>query len=134
MTPAVNQRNLALVGEGGIVKHQYHEPSCDAPQIYKSKNYATITFKDSPFCGQKGRILNEIAGRHPELHLEMPGGEKIRVDLLWTDYFGKPSQNPETLTHRIDFSQAQPIIRLLEYLKSKLSEDLASSPAVDHSA
>jgi hypothetical protein len=116
------------------VKQQYHEPSYDASQPYKSEKYATITFKDSPFCGQKGRILKEILGRHPELHLQMPGGEKIRVDLLWTDYLGEPSQNPKTLTHYVDFSQAQPIIRFLEYLKNKLTEDLASSPAVDHSA
>lgn len=130
----MNQRILlAVVGEGGIVKQQYHEPSYDASQSYKSEKCATITFSSSPFYGQEGRIVKKIAGRHPEFQLEMPGGEKIRVDLLWTDYFGKPSQNPETLTHRIDFSQAQPIIRLLEYLKSKLSEDLASSPAADHS-
>jgi len=116
------------------VKHQYHRLSYDASQIYKTKKYATITFKDSPFFGQTGRITKTIVGRHPELHLEMPGGEKIRVDLLWTDYFGEPSQNPETLTHRIDFSQAPPIIRFLEYLKNKLTEDLASSPAADHSA
>src|ERR1041385_5470099 len=87
---------LGLVDLRGIVrwlimKQQYDEPSYDASQIYKTKNYATITFKDSPFRGQKGRILKEIVGRHPELHLEMPGGEKIRVDLLWTDYFGEPS-------------------------------------------
>jgi hypothetical protein len=134
MIPVVNLRILAAVGEGGIMKQQYDEPSYDASQIYKTKNYATITFKDSPFRGQKGRILKEIVGRHPELHLEMPGGEKIRVDLLWTDYFGEPSQSPETLIQRIDFSQAQPIIRFLEYLRTKLTEDLASSPAADHSA
>jgi hypothetical protein len=104
----------------GIVKHQYHEPSCDAPQIYKSKNYATITFKDSPFCGQKGRILKEIAGRHPELHLQMPDGEKIRVDLLWTDY--RKVESPISI-HRIDLAQADRISQFLEYLTSKSTED-----------
>jgi hypothetical protein len=32
--------------------------------------------------------------------------------------------NPKTFTHRVDFSHAQPIIRFLEYLKNKLTEDL----------
>ncbi len=102
------------------MKHQYHEPSHDASQIYKCKKYATITFKDSPFFGQKGRILKEIVGRHPELHLEMPGGEKIRVDLLWTDY---RKIGPARSAHRIDLAQADRIIQFLEYLSSKLTED-----------
>lgn len=118
--PVVNQRILAVVGEGGIMKQQYHEPSHDASQIYKTKNYVTITFKDSPFCGQKGRILKEIVGRHPKLHLEMPGSEKIRVDLLWTDY---RKIEPARRAHRIDLAQADRIIQFLEYLSSKLTED-----------
>ena len=120
MTPVVNQRILIVVGEEGIVKQQYHEPSHDASQIYKCKKYATITFKDSPFCGQKGRILKEIEGRHPELHLEMPGGEKIKVDLVWTDYREIGSTRS---IHSIDLAQADRIIQFLEYLSSKLTED-----------
>ena len=120
MTPAVNQRILGLVSEGGIVKQQHHKPSYDASQIYQTKNNATITFKDSPFFGQKGRILKEIVGPHPELHLEMPGGEKIRVDLLWTDY---RKIGPARRAHRIDLAQADKIIQFLEYLSSKLTDD-----------
>jgi hypothetical protein len=102
------------------MKQQYHRLSYDASQIYKTKNYATITFKHSPFFGQKGRILKEIVGRHSELHLEMPGGEKIRVDLLWTDY---RKIGPARRAHRIDLAQADKIIQFLEYLCSKLTED-----------
>jgi hypothetical protein len=106
--------------KGGIVKQQYYGLSYDASQIYKTKNYATITFKDSPFFRQKGRILKEIVGRHPELHLEMPGGEKIRVDLLWTDY---RKIEPNRRAHRIDLAQADKIIQFIEYLSNKLTED-----------
>jgi hypothetical protein len=134
MTPAVNQRILGLVSEGGIVKQQYHEPSNDASLPYKRKRSVTIIFESSPLFGQKGLILKETLGRHSDLNLELSSGKRIRIDATWTDYFGEPSQNPKNLTHRLDFSQAQPIIRFLEYLKNKLTEDLGSSPAVDHSA
>jgi len=84
----------------------------------------TIIFESSPLFGQKGLILKEILGRHSDLNLELSSGERIRIDATWTDYFGEPSQSPKTLTHRVDFSQAEPIIRFLEYLKTKLTEDL----------
>ena len=120
VTPGVSQRILTVVGKEGIVKQQYHKPLYDASQIYKIKKYATITFVDSPFCGQKGRILKEIAGRHPELHLEMPSGERIKVDLLWTDY---REIEPTKITHHIDFSQAEKIIQFLEYLSRKCTKE-----------
>ena len=72
--PVVNQRILAVVGEGGIMKQRYHKLSYDASQIYKVKKYVTITFKDSPFFGHKGRILKTIIGRHPELHRFVDAG------------------------------------------------------------
>ena len=133
MIPALNQGILALVGEGGIVKQQHHQPSHDASPPYKRKRWVTIVFESSPFFGQKGLILKEILGRHSDLNLELSSGKRIRIDATWTDYFGESSQNPKTLTHRLDFSQAQPIIRFLQYLKTKLTEDLGSSPAMDHS-
>jgi hypothetical protein len=108
--------NLARVSERGIVKSQKFEPSYDAPQTSQGKKYATITFESSPFHGQKGRVLKHIAGRHPELQLEMRGGEKIRVDLSWTDH-----RNIESLriSHGIDLAQAAKIIEFLEYLRNK---------------
>jgi len=112
----VNQRILTVVGEEGIVKQQYHEPSYDATQTDKCEKYATVTFNKSPFYGQQARILKQIAGRHPELQLEMPGGEKIRVDLMWTDYRKIESMRS---THCIDLEQASRIIQFLEYLGSK---------------
>lgn len=130
----MNQRILAVVGEGGIVKQQYHEPSHDASLPDKRKRCVTIIFESSPLFGQKGLIVKETLGRHSDLNLELSCGKRIRIDATWTDYFGEPSQNPKTLTHRVDLSQAQPIIQFLEYLKNKLTEDLGSSPAVDHSA
>jgi hypothetical protein len=133
VTPGVSQRILTVVGEEGIVKQQYHEPSHDASLPDKRKRWVTIIFESSPLFGQKGLILKETLGRHSDLNLELCSGKRIRIDATWTDYFGEPSQNPKTLTHRVDFSQAQPIIRFLEYLKTKLTEDLGSSPAVDHS-
>ena len=119
----MNQRILALVGKEGIVKQQYHEPSYDASQPYKSEKYATITFSSSPFYGQKGRIVKKIAGRHPELQLEMPGGERVTVDVLWTDY---PITKSSRSAHQIDLAQADEIIQLLEYLNAKLSANDAS--------
>jgi hypothetical protein len=106
------------------VKQQFHEPSHDASQTYDSENYTTITFDGSPFCGQRGRILKRIAGRHPELHLEMPNGEKIKVDVLWTDYqrLGL-TRSTQADRHSIDLAQAEVIIQFLEYLCSKLTED-----------
>lgn len=118
MTPVVNQRILALVGKEGIVKQQYHEPSYDASQSYKSEKYATITFSSSPFYGQKGRIVKKIAGRHPELQLEMPGGERVTVDVLWTDY---PITKLSRSVHQIDLAQADAIIQFLEYLRNKMT-------------
>lgn len=112
---------LGIVSEGGIVKQQLDEPSYDASQPNRSKKYATITFSSSPFYGQKGRIVKKIAGRHPELQLEMPGGEKIRVDVLWTDY---PITTPSRSSHYIDLEQANAIIQLLEYLNGKLPENV----------
>lgn len=123
MTPVVNQRILALVGKEGIVKQQYHEPSYDASQSYKSEKYATITFSSSPFYGQKGRIVKKIAGRHPELQLEMSGGERVTVDVLWTDY---PLARSNRSAHHIDLTQADAIIQFLEYLNTKLSTNDAS--------
>ena len=123
MTPVVNQRILAVVGEEGIVKRQYHEPSYDASQSYKSDKYATITFSSSPFYGQQGRIVKTIAGRHPELQLEMPGGERVTVDVLWTDY---PITKLSRSVHQIDLAQADAIIQLLDYLNAKLSANDAS--------
>lgn len=119
----MNQRILALVGKEGIVKQQYHEPSYDASQSYKSEKCATITFGSSPFYGQKGRIVKKIAGRHPELQLEMPGGERVTVDVLWTDY---PITKSSRSAHEIDLAQADEIIQLLEYLNAKLSANDAS--------
>jgi hypothetical protein len=108
--------NLAPVGEKGIVKPQKFKPSYDASQTSEGKKYATITFESSPFYGQNGRVLKHIAGRHPELQLEMRGGEKIRVDLSWTDH-----RNIESLriSHCIDLAQAAKIIEFLEYLRNK---------------
>ena len=108
--------NLAPVGDKGIVKPQKFKPSCDASQTSEGKKYATITFESSPFYGQNGRVLKHIAGRHPELQLEMRGGEKIRVDLSWTDH-----RNIESMrtSHCIDLAQAAKIIEFLEYLRNK---------------
>jgi len=122
VTPVVNQKILTVVGEVGIMKQQYHEPSYDATQTDKCEKYATITFNKSPFYGQKGRIVKQIAGPHSELQLEMPSGEKIRVDVLWTDY---PITRPSRSSHHIDLEQANAIIQLLEYLKGKLPENVA---------
>jgi len=69
-------------------------------------------------------LVKVTLGRHSDLDLELANGKQIRIDASWTDYFGEASQNPKTLTHRVDFSQAQPIIRFLEYLENKLTEDL----------
>lgn len=101
-----------------------HEPSHDASLPYKRKRWVTIIFESSPLFGQKGLILKEILGRHSDLNLELSSGKRIRIDATWTDYFEEALQNPKTLTHRFDFSQAQPIIRFLEYLRNKLTEDL----------
>jgi hypothetical protein len=108
--------NLAPVGEKGIVKPRKFKPSYDASQTSEGKKYATITFESSPFYGQKGRVLKQIAGPHPELQLEMRGGEKIRVDLSWTDH-----RNIESMRscHFIDLAQATKIIEFLEYLQNK---------------
>jgi hypothetical protein len=122
VTPGVSQRILTVVGEEGIMKQQYHGPSYDATQTDKCEKYATITFNKSPFYGQKGRIVKKTAGRHPELQLEMPGGEKIGVDVLWTDY---PITRPSRSSHHVDLEQANAIIQLLEYLKGKLPENVA---------
>ena len=130
--PVLNQGILALVGEGGIVKHQYHEPSHDASPPYERKRWVTIIFEGSPLFGQKGLILKETLGRHSDLNLELSSGKRIRIDATWTDYFGEPSQNPKTLTHRVDFSQAQPIIRFIESLREKQETgdpDLAGAKA-----
>ena len=116
------------------MKQQYHKPSHDASPPDERKRWVTIIFGSSPLFGQKGLILKEILGRHSDLNLELSSGKRIRIDATWTDYFGEPSLNPKTLTHRVDFSQAQPIIQFLEYLENKLTEDLGSSPSVDHSA
>ncbi len=133
MIPVLIQGILALVGERDIVKQRHHEPSHDASLPCKRKRSVTIIFESSPLFGQKGLILKETSGRHSDLTLELFSGKRIRIDATWTDYFGEPSQNSRILAHRLDFSQAQPIIRFLEYLKNKLPEDLGSSPAVDHS-
>lgn len=114
----MNQRILGVVGEGGIVKQQYHKPSYDASRSYKSEKYATITFSNSPFYGQKGRVVKKIEGRHPELQLEMRGGERIIVDVLWTDY---PITSSSTSVHLIDLAQANAIVHLLEYLRNKMT-------------
>jgi len=100
----------------GIVKSHNFKPSQYASQTYDGKKYATITFKRSPFYGQKGRVLRQISGLHSELQLEMRGGEKIRVDLTWTDH-----RNIELTTscHFIDLAQATKIIEFLEYLQNK---------------
>lgn len=117
--------NLPLGVEEGIVKRQYHEPSHDASHTDESENYATITFKDSPFYGQKGRILKRTTGGHPELHLEMPNGARIKVDVLWTDdrRLGL-TRRTHVGTNRIDLEEAESIIEFLEYLNRKLIEDL----------
>ena len=102
------------------MKQQYHKPSNDASQSYDRKQCVTITFGDSPFYQQKGRILKETFGRHSDLHLELSSGKRIRIDATWTDYFGAElSKNPKPVTHRVDLAQAEPIIRFLEYLRDK---------------
>jgi hypothetical protein len=109
--------------KGGIVKRQYHRPSYNAHQTYDPENYATIIFKDSPFCGQKGRILKEIQGRHRELHLEMPNGDRIKVDVRWTDYRkAGANETKEGYLHCIDLAQAESVIQFLKYLRNKLSD------------
>ena len=106
------------------MKRQHHRRSYDASQTYERENYATIIFKDSPLCGQKGRILKEIQGRHPELHLEMPDGEKIKIDALWTDYQKLQLRRTATDEHyRIDLDQAEAIVRFIEYLAGKSKAD-----------
>gem|GEM_PF-5125604 len=116
------------------MRHRLHIRSQDASLPSDYKRSVTITFRDSPFFGQEGRLVKVTLGRHSDLYLELANGKQIRIDASWTDYFGEASQNPKTFTHYVDFSQAQPIIRFLEYLKNKLTEDLGSSPAVDQSA
>jgi len=96
----------------------------DKHQQHWEHRAACRLFESSPLFGQKGLILKETLGRHSDLNLELSSGKRIRIDATWTDYFREPSQNPKTLTHRVDFSQAQPIIRFLEYLRNKLTEDL----------
>ena len=98
------------------MKSQNRKPSNYASQPYECKKYVTITFKASPFYGQKGRVLKQIAGRHPELQLEMRGGEKIRVDQSWTDHRKTDSMRS---SHFIDWAQACRIIEFLEYLRNK---------------
>jgi hypothetical protein len=115
------------------VKQQHHRPSNDASPTYHRKRSVKVIFEDSPLFGQEGLIFKETLGRHSDLNLELSSGERVRIDATWTDYFGESSQNPKTLTHRVDFSQAQLIIRLLEKLRNKLTDDPGSSPAVDHS-
>ena len=112
--------NRSLVLQEGIVKQQYHKPSNDASQTYGRKRRVTIVFRDNPFFGQDGLILEETLGRHSDLHLELSNGKRIRIDAAWTDYFGvEPSQNPKTVTHCVDFAQVQPVIRFIEYLREK---------------
>ena len=100
------------------MKQQYYGPLYDATPTDKCEKYTTITFNNSPFYGQKGRIVKEIAGIHPELLLEMPGGDRIRIDVLWTDY---PITRPTKSTHQIDLAQSNAIIQLLDYLNGKFS-------------
>jgi len=105
------------------VKRHYNVPSYDASQPYKSEKYVTIILSSSPFFGQKGRIVKKIGGRHPEFQLEMPGGERVRIDVMWTDY---PITRSSRSTHQIDLAQADAIIQFLEYLNAKLSANDAS--------
>ena len=100
------------------MKRHYHVPSYDASQPYTSEKYVTIILSSSPFFGQKGRIVKKIGGQHPEFQLEMPGGERVRIDVLWTNY---PITKSSRSTHQIDFAQADAIIQFLEYLNAKLS-------------
>jgi len=109
-----------IVGDEGIVKQRYHKPSNDASQSYDHKQCVTITFGDSPFYEQTGRILKETLGRHSDLHLELSSGKRIRIDATWTDYFGEElSKKPKPTIHCVDLAQAEPIIRFLEYLRDK---------------
>jgi hypothetical protein len=107
-----------------MVKRQYHRSPYNASQTYDRENYTTITFKDSPLCGQKARILKEIQGRHPELQLELLNGDKIRIDALWTDYQRLQLPRGSSLDQdRIDLAQAEAIIRFIEYLVGKSTTD-----------
>jgi len=106
------------------LRHRLYIRSQDASLPSDYKRSVTITFRDSPFFGHEGHLVKVTLGRHSDLYLELANGKQIRIDACWTNYFGEPSQNPRALTNHVDFSQAQPIIRFLEYLKNKLTEDL----------
>ena len=101
------------------MKQQFHKPSNDASQTYDRKKCVTITFSDSPFYGQKGRVLKETFGRHWDLHVELSTGTRIRIDANWTDYFETEISKTQPLRHFIDLAQAELIIRFLEYLRHK---------------
>jgi hypothetical protein len=110
------------------MKPQYHKPSNNASQTYEGKRHATIVFRESPFFGEKGLILKETLEGHSDRHLELSSGKRIRIDAAWTDYFRiEFSQNPKPTSQCIDFAQAQPIIRFIEYLRDK-QETSASDP------
>lgn len=112
------------------MRQQYHRPSNDASRPYERKRCVTIVFRDSPFLGQKGLILKETLGRHSDLRLELSSGQQIRIDAAWTDYVNvEPSDNATVATRCIDFTQAEPIIQFLEYLKSKQKPDDCSPAA-----
>lgn len=92
----------------------------NASQTYERKRSVTITFRDSPFFGQESRILKVSLGRHVDLYLELPSGKRISIDACWTNYDG--ATTPHSARHRIDLTQIQPIVGLLEYLNNKLNQ------------
>ena len=96
--------------------------SHNASRTYERKRWVTITFRDSPFFSEKGRLLKMTLGRHCDLCLELPNGKRITIDACWTNY--EEGTRPQSAAHRIDLMQIQPIVGLIEYLNNKLNDGL----------